>query len=177
MKTYEITYLTVAEETHDAATVNEALASNGGKIVSVHPWGSRRRLAYPIKKQDQAFYTTVVFEAEPSALKPLDRALNLNNDVLRFLIVEFEPGYFQRAQASQTEAPAVKESEEAATPAPAVEETPVTEEVSTPAREESTEETSEEEKPKRKRATKKSDEEQKELDEKIDALLNEDIAK
>ncbi|HEY1075019.1 MAG TPA: 30S ribosomal protein S6 [Patescibacteria group bacterium] len=181
MKTYEVTYLTLGEEGYDASTISETLAKHGCKIVSVHPWGARRKLAYPINKQDQAFYTTVVFDADASAVLPIENALKLNNDVLRALVTTFEPGYFQRmanttaptsgSEAKESEKPKAEEvkeetpSEEVA-PIEEVTEEAITEE--TPAAEE---------KPKR-RTTKNADKEDSQaLDEKIDALLNEDITK
>jgi small subunit ribosomal protein S6 len=192
LKKYEVTYLTVAEENHNAGTVASILADNGAKIESVHLWGGRRKLAYPIKKQDQAFYTTVVFEAEPSAVQPIERALSLNDDVLRSLVVLYTPGFFERAAAGEDMPAPLKERETKSAPAEevkteaAVEETPVTEATEAPAEvAEATEPTEEkveeapvaEEKPKRTRAKKATAEDAKVLDEKIDELLNEDITK
>lgn len=173
MKTYEITYITAQEETADAGTIAPALKEHEAKIVSVFPWDGRRKLVYPIKKQDQGFYTTVVFESETSAVAPIERALSLNEAVLRSIIVEFEPGMFHRTPETTRpikEAAPVKDTAEEKLPA----ETPVIEETATPA-EEKTKET-EEEKPKRKRATRKTTEEEtKALDETLDELLKEDI--
>lgn len=171
MRKYEITYLTVNEEGHDAASVNAILSDNKASIVSVHPWGARRKLVYPIKKQDQAFYTTVVFEAEPSSIQAIERAVTLSNDILRALVVLYEPGFFERANATPQEESTTKDD---VTPASAEATTPeVTEEVATPEPEsEPTEEA-----PKKKRSTKKTTEETESLDEKLDALLNEDITK
>lgn len=165
MRKYEITYLTIKEEGHDAATITPVLSENSAKVVSVHPWGARRRLAYPIQKQDQAFYTTVVFEADASAIRPIEEALRLNNDVLRSLVVVYQPGYFDRMNAAP-EKPVQKEStEEVKTEAPAE----VTEEPKAEA----------EEAPAKPRKTKKEApaEEEVALDDKIDALLNEDLTK
>jgi ribosomal protein S6 len=174
MKTYEITYLTVNEETNDAKTVAPALANHGAKIVSVHPWGARRRLIHPIKKETQASYTTVVFEAEPSAVLPIEADLRLNNDVLRSIVVVFEPGVFHRSTPIE-EAPVARGAE--------VKEEKVTAEVAqSPEISEvaptqpALDEKPTEDKPKRKRVTKKAtQEDEKALDEKLEALLKEDI--
>jgi small subunit ribosomal protein S6 len=184
VKTYEITYLTVQEEAADANTIASTLAGHQAKIVSVHPWGTRRKLAYPIKKEDQAFFTTVIFEAEPAALAPIDRALHLNNNVLRILILDFVPGYFHRATQTTEEAQTAKPAEvKEPVVAPVTEEKEVatvttTEETPVESAPVAKETPTAEDKPKRKRATKKvTEEEQKALDEKLDALLNEDITK
>jgi small subunit ribosomal protein S6 len=185
LKTYEITYLTSNEETIDAKTVSEVFSKNGVIIVSVHPWGGRRKLAYPIKKQDQAFFTTVVFDAEQSAIAPIEKALQLNNDILRTIIVDFVPGVFHRtAQNDDNNArPTEKPKPEAPTielPAEAIEEikeTPILENEPVQKADAVADET--EVKPvKPKRTTKKTTPEAaKELDEKLDALLKEDITK
>lgn len=181
MKTYEITYLTLQEEDHNAGTVAPILGANNAKIVSVHPWGARRKLAYPIAKQDQAFYTTVVFEADSSAVKPIEDALRLNNDVLRSLVVLFEPGYFHRSTNEESrgeakaEKPAARKTEETAEQA---QEAPTANEETTPEVIEAEAKTdTEEEQPKEKRSRKAAESDETTLDDKIDALLNEDIAK
>ncbi len=171
MRTYEITYLTVKEETPDAATIAGVLKDHEAKIVSVHPWGNRRKLAFPIQKQDQAFFTTVVFDADPSVVQPIENALKLNPEVLRSLLVLFEPGFFHRAP-ERVQSESTDDKAEKTAPAPVVEpiETVVAE---TPAEASMT---TTEEKPK-KRATKKAPEDDKSLDEKLDELLKEDIVK
>ncbi len=182
MKTYEITYLTLHEELSDAKTIAESLVSQNAKIVSVHPWTGRRKLTYPIKKQDQAFYTTAVFETEPSTIALLERDLQLNNEVLRALIVEFIPGIFHRAtptlddngRAGETKEKPISKPEEEAIESPAeVKAEPV---VSESQKTDETASADSEEKPKRRRA-KSSKEDTQALDEKLDALLNEDITK
>lgn len=181
MKTYEVTYITLGEEGYDAATISEVLAKHACKIVSVHPWGARRKLAYPIKKQDQAFYTTVVFEADASVVLPIENALKLNNDVLRSLVTSYEPGYFQRMSAPATtggsEAKEEKPKAEAVTEEAPVEEIVPIEEATKEAESPVEEAPVAEEKPKRRVAKKVTEEDSQALDEKIDALLNEDIAK
>ncbi len=162
MKTYEITYLTAGEESADAKTIAPVLQSHGAKIVSVFPWEGRRKLTYPIKKQDQAFYTTVVFETEPTALVEIDRDLRHNDAVLRSIIVIFEPGMFHR-------------SPEVVRPPRETKEETVVEAVETPT-ETPAEEPKEEEKPKRKRTPRATTPEDKqELDKKLDELLNKDL--
>ena len=100
MRTYEITYITLDEETPSASAITAVLSQHNAKIMSVHPWAGRRKLAYPIKKQDQAFYTTVIFEAEPDTIVPIERAVQGLDAVLRLLIVHFEPGIFHRSESA-----------------------------------------------------------------------------
>lgn len=52
-------------------------------------WGGRD-LAYPIKKQNKAYYAHFEFEADPKSISSLDKSLKLEEDVLRYLLVRVE---------------------------------------------------------------------------------------
>ena len=54
----------------------------GGSVEKVDVWG-RRRLAYEINHKVEGIYAVVDVNAEPAAVKELDRQLNLNESVLR----------------------------------------------------------------------------------------------
>ena len=58
----------------------------GGSVDKVDVWG-RRRLSYEIDKKSEGIYTVVDLNAEPDAVKELDRQLNLNEAVLRTKIL------------------------------------------------------------------------------------------
>ena len=58
------------------------ITTDGGTIEKVDIWG-RRRLAYDIKKKNEAIYAVVNFTAEPATAKELDRQLGLNESVMR----------------------------------------------------------------------------------------------
>jgi small subunit ribosomal protein S6 len=62
------------------------VTSAGGTVDKVDVWG-RRRLAYEIDKKSEGIYTVVELNAEPDAVKELDRQLNLNEAVLRTKII------------------------------------------------------------------------------------------
>jgi small subunit ribosomal protein S6 len=63
-----------------------AIAGNGGEIVAVEHWG-KRQLAYPIKKHDNGYYVVVQFNTHPDALPEFERAIKLDEQVLRHLVV------------------------------------------------------------------------------------------
>lgn len=48
-------------------------------------WG-KRKLAYPMQKYTEAFYTVLNFESEPEFAAKLKTELNLNSSVLRYLL-------------------------------------------------------------------------------------------
>jgi small subunit ribosomal protein S6 len=61
----------------------------GGTIEKVDDWG-RRRLAYPIEKQTEGFYTFITFEAAGDAPAEIESRIRLQENVLRFLIIRLE---------------------------------------------------------------------------------------
>jgi small subunit ribosomal protein S6 len=79
-----------------------------GSITSANHWG-KRTLAYPIKKKDTGYYVVAQFEAAGDLLPEYERAVKLDESVLRYLIVlnEGEP-----ARPMPTPAPAGGEEEE-----------------------------------------------------------------
>lgn len=86
MQEYEITYLVENEQVFGKKIVEHAIESLEGEIVSVKPWG-QRNLAYKIGKLNTAFYTTVVFKMQAELVKKLNRALRLERELVRYLIV------------------------------------------------------------------------------------------
>lgn len=52
-------------------------------------WG-KRTLAYPIKNKETCYYAVARFDAEPSALPEFERAIKLDDGVLRHLVVVHE---------------------------------------------------------------------------------------
>jgi len=65
------------------------ISDNGGEIVEEERWGSRR-LAYPIEKKRNGHYGLVYFRADPGFLAKLDRALRINDDILRHLVLRYD---------------------------------------------------------------------------------------
>lgn len=55
------------------------------KVVKEELWG-KRVLAYPIKHFSEGVYILLNFEAAPAKVKILEKSLNLDEDVLRFLV-------------------------------------------------------------------------------------------
>lgn len=65
------------------------LKKNNAEVVNVEKWG-RRKLAYPIKKRLSGSYVTLEVISEPSVISKLERAYNLDEDILRYLTVSFD---------------------------------------------------------------------------------------
>ncbi|MBV9358034.1 MAG: 30S ribosomal protein S6 [Chloroflexi bacterium] len=95
MRTYEL--MVVLDPNLDEAGVeafNQRLATlvaqRGGTIVDSEPWG-RRRLAYPIGRFRDGIYILSHLRLETGATAELERALKLNENVIRHLLVRYEP--------------------------------------------------------------------------------------
>ena len=78
-----------------------------GTVANTSHWG-KRTMAYPIKKKDTGYYVVTQFETAGDLLPEYERAVKLDESVLRYLIVlnEGEP-----AKPMPTPAPAAEEEE------------------------------------------------------------------
>lgn len=63
------------------------LVDNRGTVSEVTDSWRKRKLAYAIRRHREGYYAVLRFHAPPEALTELDRALKLNDDVLRFLVL------------------------------------------------------------------------------------------
>ena len=73
--------------------VSGYIVTNGGSVETFNhdnPWG-RRRLAYPIQNYQDAFYVLYYFELAPAAIDEIERDLRLDEQIIRHLIVKYDP--------------------------------------------------------------------------------------
>lgn len=56
-------------------------------VSKVDRWGNRK-LAYPIKGQENGYYIIVYFEGNSSVVSELDRVNKINDKILRHMIVK-----------------------------------------------------------------------------------------
>ena len=91
MKKYEVMFiakpLEEAEVTPIVEFISNLLTKNGAKIEKVDLWG-KRRLAYPVKKQNDGYYVLINFEIEPDAIFEIARVIKIREEILRHLIVK-----------------------------------------------------------------------------------------
>jgi small subunit ribosomal protein S6 len=59
------------------------------EVSNIDKWGVRK-LAYPIKKQENGNYIVVYFNGKSSVISELDRINKINDKILRHLIVKSE---------------------------------------------------------------------------------------
>lgn len=88
---YEVVY--IFDSALEEAAVNERLtrfhALLPGATPAVNHWG-KRTLAYPLKRHETGYYVVTTFEADPTALPEFERAIKLEDGVLRHLTVQLE---------------------------------------------------------------------------------------
>ena len=73
------------EETLALIDKFKSLIEANGTIESVDEWG-RRRLAYPINDEVEAYYVVYTFTSAPELPKEVTRVLNITDGVLRSMI-------------------------------------------------------------------------------------------
>ena len=88
---YEVVY--IFDSALEEAAVNERLARFHALLPSTQPnvnhWG-KRTLAYPLKRHETGYYVVTQFEADPTSLPEFERAIKLEDGVLRHLTVQME---------------------------------------------------------------------------------------
>lgn len=79
------------EQTKDIVQrVTAYLSDNGAAVEQVNEMGSQR-LAYPIEKKRNGYYVVVNFRlGTPDVLPKLDRALRINDDIMRHLLLRYD---------------------------------------------------------------------------------------
>ncbi len=92
MNKYELIYmvdarLTDAEKGEIAKIVADLLAKTGASLVNTAVWFERQRMSFPIRKAWEATYYLLNIEGKASEMGKLRRELQLNERILRFLII------------------------------------------------------------------------------------------
>jgi small subunit ribosomal protein S6 len=95
MNKYEFIYMVDArlsegEKSEVAKLVADMIVKAGGKVVNSAVWFERQRMSFPIKKTWEATYYLLNLDGKPSEMAKLRRELQINEKVLRFLIIRVE---------------------------------------------------------------------------------------
>ena len=105
--------------------VSALIENNGGEIEKVDETWGKRRLAYAIDYKTEGWYVLVTFKAPVELPRELERNLQINENVLRYLVVKLEEKRSAVKPRANRPAPVAAPAEEGA---PAAEEAPVAEE-------------------------------------------------
>ena len=65
------------------------LINNAGKVEKVDELG-KKRLAYDIKKNKEAYYVVFYFEADPKSIAELERNYRITDEVIKFIVVRVD---------------------------------------------------------------------------------------
>jgi small subunit ribosomal protein S6 len=89
---YEVVY--IFDSALEEPAVNERLARfhallGAGVQPAVNHWG-KRTLAYPLGRHETGYYVVSKFETDPGVLPEFERAIKLEEGVLRHLTVQLE---------------------------------------------------------------------------------------
>ena len=104
--------------------VSGLITANGGEIEKVDETWGKRRLAYAIDYKTEGWYVIVTFQAPAELPRELERNLQINENVLRYLVVKLvEKRSAVKPRPVRPAAPAeeVSDAEEAKTAEPEVE--------------------------------------------------------
>ena len=117
---YELTYVVsgVLSDDKTQSTIDEVsnyIAGNGGDVDEVDQWGSQR-LAYRIDGKRSGFYVRTYFESPGELLPKLERRLQLNDDILRYITLRMDSKMRlqHRRRLEREDAQAAEEAAEAA---------------------------------------------------------------
>lgn len=91
---YELTYILNAVLNDDqlndlVSRIDRFIEEHGGKVLDKNVWGSQR-LAYPIEKKRNGYYVNMTFEADGGVIAKLERAMDINDNVLRYLTLKMD---------------------------------------------------------------------------------------
>jgi small subunit ribosomal protein S6 len=82
--------------------VKKIIADNGGKITNTDNWG-KRKLAYPIDKQDFAVYVFYTVEIPGENVGKVEQTFNITDEIIRFLITRPDLKAAEKAEKMREE--------------------------------------------------------------------------
>jgi small subunit ribosomal protein S6 len=82
--------------------VQKIFSDNGGKVTATDNWG-KRKLAYPIAKQEHAVYVFYTVEMPGEGVSKVEGLLNIADEVIRFLITKPDLKAIAKAEAAKAE--------------------------------------------------------------------------
>jgi len=85
--------------------ISDMVMQNGGTVLASRLW-DERKLAYPINGHKKGIYWLIYFKMPGGGIAPLERQCEINDDIIRKLILKVEPriadALVQHALAGET---------------------------------------------------------------------------
>ena len=66
-----------------------AMIGKEGEVESTEAWG-KRKLAYPIQKNNEGYYVHIDFSSNPEFIDELNRTYNITDEIIKHIIVKKE---------------------------------------------------------------------------------------
>ena len=116
LNSYESLFIVDLSNGEEAAKATVAkftdLIAKNGEIIEIADWG-KRRLAYPINDMNEGYYTVVTFKSESSFPVELERLYNIDETVMRDIVLklDYEPVAKATEAATVAEEPAAEATE------------------------------------------------------------------
>jgi len=115
---YELTYVisgVVQQNQVDdiVRKVNHLVENNGGDVLEVDEWGNQR-LAYEIDRKRSGYYVNMYFKAPGTLIQRLERELQINDDVLRYLTLRMDAKmkrHYEKRKQREAQADAEEDEE------------------------------------------------------------------
>jgi small subunit ribosomal protein S6 len=82
--------------------VKKIISDNGGKITKTDNWG-KRKLAYPIAKQEFAVYVFYTVDLPAETVAKVEQTFNITDEIIRFLITRPDLKAEAKAEALREE--------------------------------------------------------------------------
>jgi small subunit ribosomal protein S6 len=113
-KEYELAYLLTPDISEDkieseVSELKDLIAKNGGDVIQAN-LPEKRRLAYPVKKQNFSYFGVVCFSTDAENLDKIKKVLMFYKKILRHLLLnkvtKFKsPGFNLESQPVKTQSP------------------------------------------------------------------------
>lgn len=116
---YECMFISDVSAGIEAAQATEekfvSIIKNNGEVIDITTWG-KRTMAYPINDKNEGYYTIATFRADADFPAELERLLNIDEKVMRTLILKLDEAEAEKVarRAADKAAAAEKAAEETA---------------------------------------------------------------
>ena len=84
------------------AKVENIFTENKGKVIKTDNWG-KKKLTYPIKKQDHAVYVFYTVELPAEGVAKVESTLNITDEVIRYMITRPDLKAIAKAEDAKAE--------------------------------------------------------------------------
>ncbi len=117
INSYETMFIVDVANGEEAAKATVAkftdIIAKNAEVVEVADWG-KRRLAYLINDKPEGYYTVVTFKSEPEFPAELERLYNIDENVMRSMVIRLEYEAVAKAVPAPAEEAAAEETVEVA---------------------------------------------------------------